>query len=89
MTIADAIYLLCALTSLAAAALLLRHYRAVRSPLLLWSCIGFAGLAFNNVLLFVDLAVLPHTVNLAVPRTVVGMLAMVALIYGLIWEAGA
>ena len=50
MTIAEAIYLLCAATSLAAAAMLLRQYRSRPSRLLLWSCIGFAGLAVNNVL---------------------------------------
>ena len=37
MTTADAIYLLCAATSLTAAVLLLRQYRARRSRLLLWS----------------------------------------------------
>ena len=87
--IADAIYLLCALTSLTAAVLLLRHYRAVRTPLLLWSCIGFFGLAVNNVLVFVDLALLPDAVDLAAPRTLAGAAAMLALVYGLIWEAGS
>jgi hypothetical protein len=87
--IADAIYLLCALTSLTAAVLLLRHYRAVRTPLLLWSCIGFFGLALNNVLLFLDLAILRDGVDLAAPRTLVAALAMLVLMYGLIWEAGS
>ena len=89
MTIADAIYLLCALTSLTAAGLLFRHYRAVRTPLLLWSCIGFTGLALNNVLVFIDLGLMPTTTDLALPRTVAGAGAMLALVYGLIWEAGA
>jgi hypothetical protein len=87
--IADAIYLLCALTSLTAALLLLRHFRAVRTPLLLWSCIGFFGLAANNVLLFVDLGPLPDTIDLTTPRTLAGALAMVTLVYGLICEAGS
>ena len=87
--IADAIYLLCALTSLTAAGLLLRHYRAVRTPLLLWSCIGFFGLAVNNVLVFVDLALLPDAVDLATPRTLAGAAAMLVLVYGLICEAGS
>lgn len=89
MMIADAIYLLCALTSLAAAVLLFRHYRAVRTRLLLWSCVGFAGLAINNILLFVDLGLLSLTVDLALPRTIAGATAMLALVSGLIWEAGA
>jgi hypothetical protein len=87
--IADAIYLLCALTSLAAAFLLLRHYRTVRTPLLLWSCVSFFGLALNNVLVFVDLGLLPVSADLSLPRTLAGALAMIALVYGLIWEAAA
>jgi hypothetical protein len=87
--IADVIYALCALTSLAAAILLLRHYRTVRTPLLLWSCIAFAGLAVNNVLVFLDLGLLAEGPSLALPRTLVGVVAMLVLVYGLIWEAGA
>ena len=85
--IADAVYLLCALTSLTAAVLLLRHYRAVRTPLLLWSCIGFFGLATNNVLVFVDLGPLPDTLDLGAARALAGASAMVVLVHGLIWEA--
>ena len=87
--IADAIYLLCALTSLTAAFLLLRHYRAVRTPLLLWSCVGFFGLAVNNVLVFIDLGLLAAAVDLSLPRTLAGSAAMMALVYGLIWESGS
>jgi hypothetical protein len=89
MTIADAIYLLCALTSLTAAVLLFRHYRTVRTPLLLWSCIAFVGLATNNVMVFVDLGLLAEGPDLSLPRTLAGALAMVVLVYGLVWEADA
>jgi hypothetical protein len=85
MTIADAIYLLCAATSLAAAVLLWRQYAARRSAILLWSCIGFLGLAVNNVLVYLDFAVLP-TMDLSLPRSLAGAAAMVALVYGLIRE---
>ena len=81
---AEAIYVLCAATSLAAALLLLRHYAARRTPLLLWSSVGFVGLAVNNVLVYVDLALLPGA-DLSVPRTLAGAAAMVALVWGLIW----
>ena len=87
--IADAIYLLCALTSLTAAILLLRHYRAVRTPLLLWSCVAFFGLAVNNALVFLDLGLFPEGPDLSLPRTIAGAGAMLVLVYGLIWEAGA
>src|ERR1700741_5104560 len=61
MTIAEAIYLLSAATSLLAAFLLMRQFRASRTPLLLWSFIGFFGLAINNVLVYVDLVLVPET----------------------------
>jgi hypothetical protein len=87
MTIAEGIYLLCAATSLVAAAMLLRQYRRRRTRLLLWSCIGFFGLAVNNVLVYVDL-VLFTGVDLSVIRSAAGAAAMVALLYGLISESG-
>ena len=84
---AEAIYLLCALTSLVAAVLLLRQYGARRTPLLLWSCVAFFGLAANNLLAFVNFALLMGT-DLALARTIAGASAMLVLLYGLIWEAG-
>jgi hypothetical protein len=86
MTIADAIYLLCAATSLAAAILLLRQYSLLRTPLLLWSCIGFFGLAVNNAMVFIDLSLLGPAADLALPRTLLGSVAMLVLVYGLLWE---
>jgi hypothetical protein len=86
MSPAEAIYLLCAATSLVAAALLLRYYLARRTPLLLWSCIGFLGLAVNNVMVYVDLVLVPSA-DLRLGRAVVGAVAMLAMVYGLIWKA--
>lgn len=83
---AEGIYLLCGATSLIAALLLFRQYTARRTALLLWSCIAFLGLVLNNVLLYVDLALLEAT-DLSLFRTLAGTLGMLALIYGLIWEA--
>jgi hypothetical protein len=88
MTIAEIIYILCAASSLTAAILLLRHYTARQTPLLLWSCIAFFGLAINNILVFVDLGLLTGS-DLSLYRTVAGTIAMLALVYGLIWEAGS
>jgi hypothetical protein len=85
---AQVIYLLCATTSLVAAAMLLRQYHRRRTRLLLWSVIGFAGLAVNNVLVYVDLVVFIGT-DLSLIRSAAGAAAMVSLMYGLIWEAGA
>ena len=88
MTIAEAIYLLCAATSLVAAFLLMRRYLASRTPLLLWSFVAFIGLALNNVLVYVDLVVAPDA-DLSVLRAAVGAAAMSILLYGLIWESRA
>ncbi|HEX8252143.1 MAG TPA: DUF5985 family protein [Thermoanaerobaculia bacterium] len=82
---ATAIYVLCALTSMTCAALLLRGYSQSRVRLLLWSGLCFAGLALNNILLVVDLRMLP-TVNLEVWRTVPALAGIAVLIYGLVWE---
>ena len=46
-------------------------------------------LAANNVLVFIDLGLLRTAIDLAVPRTLVGALAMMVLVFGLFWEAGA
>ena len=83
---AEAIYVLCAVTSLLAAGLLLRYYLARRTPLLLWSCIGFVGLAINNVMVYVDLVVFSE-IDLSLARTLSGALGMIAMLYGFIWEA--
>ncbi len=79
------VYALCALTSLGAAALLLRGYRRSNVRLLLWTGLCFVFLAMNNILLFIDLRVLPET-DLSVIRMVPAVIGVVILIYGLVWE---
>ena len=56
---AELVYVLCAATSLLCAVLLLRGYLASRTRLLFWASLCFVGLALNNILLFLDLIVLP------------------------------
>ena len=87
MGTAEIIYLLCAAASLLAAWLLLRYYLRRRTPLLLWSFIGFLGLAANNVLVFVDLVVYP-SIDLSLARALSAAAGMVALVCGLIRETG-
>ena len=79
------VYGLCALTSLTCALLLLRGYRETRVKLLLWSGLCFLGLAVNNVILFVDVRVVPE-VDLSVWRTLPAVLGVGLLLYGLIWD---
>jgi len=82
---AIAIYTLCALTSLISSWLLSRAYWRTKSRLLFWSAISFAGLALNNLALWVDKLVLPQ-IDLSVLRTSIALIAMLALLYGLVWE---
>lgn len=84
---ATAIYLLCALTALACAVLLLRGYLKNRAPLLLWSGLCFLGLTLNNVLVVADLVVYP-TVDLRLARALAGLVSMLLLLYGLIFARG-
>lgn len=83
---AEAVYLLCGLTSLFCALLLIRSFRRQRSRLLLWSSLCFVGLAVNNTLLVVDLMVVPE-VDLSAVRTTVAAAALLLLLLGLIWES--
>jgi hypothetical protein len=82
---ADVAYILCALTSISCAALLLRGYKQSGSRLLFWSGLCFVGLALNNVLLIVDIRVLPD-VDLSNIRSVPALAGLLLLIFGLIWE---
>ncbi|HEY1922149.1 MAG TPA: DUF5985 family protein [Tepidisphaeraceae bacterium] len=83
---AEIVYILCGLTSIACAVLLWRGYRRTRARFLLWSSLCFIGLAANNILLFVDLVLLPN-VDLLMLRTVIALSGLVVLLYGLIWDA--
>jgi len=83
---APAVYILGALTSLCCAFLLLRGYSQNKKRLLLWSGLCFAGLTISNFLVFVDLVLLPD-VNLYRFRLATAALAMILLLYGLIWES--
>ena len=82
---ADVVYVLCALTSLACAVLLWRGWRRSRARLLFWSALCFIGLFLNNALLIVDLRMLPQ-LDLAVVRTIPALLGAMALVYGLVWD---
>lgn len=82
---ADATYALCALTSTACAILLLRAYFRNGVRLLLWAGLCFAGLALNNIILFIDLGVFVTT-DLSAWRTVPALVGILLLLYGMVWE---
>jgi hypothetical protein len=83
---AEAVYILCAITSLACAWLLWRRYHASRTGLLLWSSLCFFGLALNNCLLLVDLVLVPD-VDLALLRHLTALSALSVFVYGLIMDS--
>ena len=79
------IYTLCALTALGCAWLLLRAYRRTHARLLLWSGLCFVGLSINNLLLMLDRLALP-SIDLSVWRSATALIALLTLLYGLVWE---
>ncbi|HEX4025663.1 MAG TPA: DUF5985 family protein [Steroidobacteraceae bacterium] len=85
--IAELIYIACALTSAGCAWLLLKGYRATGTRLLLWAGLCFIGQTLDNVVLFIDLVLTPASIDLFYWRTVLALVGMIALVYGLIWES--
>lgn len=83
---ATIVYVLCALTSLACAALLLRGYRQSGARLLFWSGWCFVGLFLNNVLLIIDVRIIPE-LDLSLIRLIPALIGVGLLLYGLVWEA--
>lgn len=84
---AAAVYLLGMFVALACGLLLGRGYRQSRHRLLLWSSICFLGLALSNALLFVDLSLLPTTIDLHLLRRAVTAFSILVLLYGLVWDS--
>jgi hypothetical protein len=80
-----AVYLLCAATALACAALLMRGYRRSRTRLLLWCGLCFLAMAGENVALFMDLVLFP-TLDLSALRRAAALAGVLLLMYGLVWE---
>ncbi|HYJ17187.1 MAG TPA: DUF5985 family protein [Candidatus Limnocylindria bacterium] len=83
---AEAFYALCTVTALFCSLLLLRGYFRTRYKLLLWGGLCFLGLTLNNALLVADKLLFPE-VNLFTWRLLSALLAMLVLLYGLIWDA--
>lgn len=83
---AGIVYILCAITSLSCALLLLSGYRKNKFRLLLWSSVGFFGFAINNILLFVDIIMIPQT-DLSILRTMPALIGMMIMVYGLVSDS--
>ena len=80
------VYLLCAATCLLCAVMLFRGYARHKVRLLFWSGLCFLGLMIDNVILYVDVVVMPD-VDLSIWRKLPGLVATLILVFGLIWES--
>lgn len=79
------VYLLCFATSAACAWLLGRNYRKTYARLLLWSASCFGLLALNNLLVIIDLLILPDS-DFRAFRLVLSLAAAGVLLFGFIWD---
>lgn len=82
---ATSVYLLCFATSAGCAFLLARSYFRTRTRLLLWSALCFVLLAGNNLMVVIDMLVLPD-VNLALSRLLFSAAALAVLLFGFVWD---
>jgi hypothetical protein len=80
------VYLLCAATCLMCGVMLLRGYLRSGVRLLFWSSLCFFGLMLDNAMLYVDVIVVPE-VDLSIWRKMPGLIALVLLLFGLVWES--
>ena len=79
----NALYFFCFAVSALCAWLLLRFWSKARVPLLLWSGIGFTGIAINNLLVVID-----HNIaaDLSAWRGAPTLLGLAIFIWGLTGE---
>lgn len=83
----ELIFALCALMSVTCTGMLLRGYLRERSHMLLWSSLCFALLALTNIVLFVDVVMLPEIdFNGSIWRNLLSATAASLLVLGLVWE---
>ena len=83
---AEVIYVLCAATSLFCFALLFRGYFRTQSRLLLWSSAGFFAFTVANLLLVLDLVILPK-IDLSLVRSGVTLVGVALLMCGLLFSS--
>jgi len=80
-----AVYILCFITSSACAWLLARSYWRTGARLLLWSALCFLLLAGNNLIVVLDMLVLPAW-DLRIARITFSLGAVAVLLFGFIWD---
>jgi hypothetical protein len=80
------VYLLCAATCLLCAVMLFRGYARTGVRLLLWSGLCFVALMLENIMLYVDVVVVP-SVSLVIVRKIPGLIGVMLLLFGLVWDS--
>jgi hypothetical protein len=66
--------------------LLFRGYARTGVRLLFWSGLCFVGLMLDNLILYIDVIVVPD-MSLVIWRKAPGLVAIMLLLFGLVWES--
>lgn len=84
---AELVYILCGLASLAATLLLVRSYfkNQERNPLVFWSSVCFSFMTVNNIFLVFDRVIYP-SYDFLIFRSVTLLIGFLVLLFGLIWN---
>ena len=80
------VYTLCFVTSAVCALLLVRSYRSSGARLLLWSALCFLLLAANNLVVIIDMLIVPD-LDFRLYRLALSLAAVSVLLFGFIWDA--
>lgn len=80
------VYILCAITSVISAALLLRGALRHGNRMLFWSAMCFLAMAANNSLLYANFIIFPD-VDLLTAARIATLIGIIMVNYGLIWHA--
>lgn len=86
MWFAPIVFFLCMCASALCTVLLFRGWRRTRGRLLMWTALGFVGLALNNLFVFLDLVVFPD-LSFVPLRQLSALAAVGILIWGFMWDA--
>lgn len=81
----QAVYILCAATALACGTLLWRGFQRRHVRLLLWCALFFFAMSLENIILFIDLVLIPQT-DFTLIRRSTALVGVLVLLYGLVWD---
>lgn len=79
------VYALCAIASIVCFGLLFRSAVASKQRLIFWSAFCFFFLSIQNIILFIDLALISQ-IDLSFWRTSAGFIGCAGLLLSLLWE---